>query len=203
MKRLKLLLACVCLTVSTLASAGVVYTWRTGALSPSIYSVTGFIELSEAAAAAGHVSYTAPSCQPWPCDLADPASPILRFGFNVNNYPLSALDIDLVAGTGYDIETPSFDAEFDIVNGHLTNLSLFVNTFVSTLRIHGDTVTWFSSDTDNCYFPCEGARGQFVEVGITEPAPLALIGLAGVGAMAAARRGRRPSRATLAPGRHA
>lgn len=186
LQRIKLLLACLCLTVSTLAQAGVVYTWRTIALSPTIHSVSGFFELTEAAVAAGHVSFTAPFCQPWPCDMSVPDSPILRFVLDVNNYPLSAVDIDPVAGTGYGLSGASFVTEFDIVDGRLENVGIFVNTLIQTLHFGGDTISWFSSDTENCFFwVCEGARGEFVA--IAEPATLALFALAGMGALLGGR----------------
>jgi hypothetical protein len=178
MNRVKLLLASVCLLASSMASAGVMYTWSTLATAPGMRSLSGFIELSDAAAASGHVSYRAPSCDPWPCSLADPASPILRFAFEVNAHTKSALDIDLVAGTGYDFGMPSFDAEFDHGAGRIANLALFVNTLTSTLRIGGDAIEWFSSDADNCYFGCAGAQGRFAAADVPEPGSLALLALA-------------------------
>lgn len=188
MNRLTCILAGLCLAASSLAQAGVVYTWRTSALSPSIASATGFIELTEAAVASGLVNYRAPFCSQFPCDLSDPDSPILRFGFTVNNHSSSALNIDLVAGTGYNLETPSFDAGILLVDGRITDIELYVNTLDSTLWLSGNTIVSFSSDTDNCHTPCMGAQGQFVPVGLPEPAPLALLGLAGLGAALARRR---------------
>lgn len=125
-------------------------------------SLHGFIELDAAAAASGHVSYRAPVCDPWPCDLADPASPILRFAFAVNNDAPSALAIDMLDGTGYGFAMPSFDADSDVGAGSISNLRLFVNTVNSTLRINADVIAWLSSDAANCYFGCAGAQGQFV-----------------------------------------
>lgn len=176
MKSVKLLLAGICLSASTLASAGAVYQWHTSATTDSMHSMSGFIELADTAT--GHVSYQARSCGDWLCDLADPSSPILRFGFDVNNYPDSVLAIDLVAGTGFGFNMPSFDAEFDIVGGRIANLSLFVNTLVSTLRISGEHIDWFSSDAANCYWGCSGGQGRFASAEVPEPASLGLFALA-------------------------
>lgn len=178
MNRVKLLLASLCLMASTMASAGVVYHWRSSATTPDMRTVSGLIELSDAAVASGHVSYRAPACDPWPCSLADPASPILRFSFEVNAHMQSALDIDLLAGTGYGFPMPSFDADFDVGAGRIGNLNLFVNSINSTVRIGDDVIAWFSSDADNCYFGCSGAQGQFVAADIPEPATPALCALA-------------------------
>lgn len=187
MNPIKLLLAGLCLMVSTLASASVVYSWSTTAATSDMRSISGFIELSDAAVASGHVSYQAPSCDPWPCSLADPASPILRFAFKVNHHTTSALDINLLAGTGYDFPQPSFNVDFDVGAGRLANLSLFVNTINSTLRIDGDLIQWFSSDADNCYFGCAGAQGGFRAADVAEPGTLALLFMACLAALWAMR----------------
>lgn len=198
MNRVKLLLAGLFLMVPMLASASVVYTWSTIATTPDLRSLSGFIELSDAAAASGHVSYRAPSCDPWPCSLADPASPILRFAFEVNAHSLSALDIDVIAGSGYGFGMPSFDAQFDVGAGRIANLTLFVNTLTSTLRIGGSVIEWFSSDTNNCYFGCAGAQGQFLAAEVPEPGSWALLALAVLAALMAAGPGVRGGRAAQA-----
>jgi hypothetical protein len=178
MNRLRLLVACLCLAASACASAGVVYTWRSTLSTAEMVSTSGFIELSDAAVQAGHVSYHARSCSGWPCDLSDPGSPIQRFAFMVNGSSSSAINIDLLAGTGYDLENPAFDAEFDVAGPRLQQLSLFVNTISSTLRISGNEIAWFSSDAGTCFFGCSGARGDFVQAGVPEPGSLALLALA-------------------------
>jgi hypothetical protein len=193
MKHVKIVLAGACLMASSWASAGVVYNWTSTASSDSMRSVSGFIELSDSAT--GHVSYQARNCGDWPCDLSDPASPILRFGYTVNHDAASAMAIDLVAGTGLDTATPRFNAEFDITAGRLSQLSLDISTFYSSLRMDGNLVTWFSSDADNCLLGCSGAEGQFVQADVPEPASLALFALACLGAGVA----RRTTRARSAP----
>jgi hypothetical protein len=191
MKRIKTLLATALLAATGLANAGVVYTWQTTATSSSIYSATGFIELSDAAVASGVVNYAARGCADYPCDLSDPGSPILRFGFNVNYGVHSALDINPVTGEGYHFESPTFDVALRIVGNTLVIDQLDVNTMFATLWLSGTRINRFSSDTDICLTGCDGAEGRFVANQVPEPATLALFGL-GIGGAVLARRRRRP-----------
>ncbi|HEY0064262.1 MAG TPA: PEP-CTERM sorting domain-containing protein [Telluria sp.] len=178
MNRFKLLLASACLTVSSFASAGVIYHWNVTAVSPDIRNVSGFIELSDSAA--GHIRYSLPPCDSTPCDHADPASPILRIGLLFNDTLDGAIDIDLTDGSGFVIDAPAFDLEFNIDGQRLSGLNLMINTFFSTLRIDQGNIVLFASDSDNCYLGCTGGAGEFVRAApVPEPASVALLGLAG------------------------
>lgn len=180
MTRLKLLLASLCMTASTMASAGVVYTWQSTSVTSELTSMTGYIELADWAV--GHVNYAAVQCGDWPCDQSDAGSPILRFVMRFNDLDLGTLNINPVAGTGYDFQSPAFDAGFDIVGNTLANLSLYINTFESTLQVDGDFVTRYSSDAPNCQWVCSGGTGMFVRAAtVPEPGSLALFGLGALG----------------------
>ncbi len=182
MNRIKLLLATLFLSTSTLASAGVMYSWNVTGLSSDIYAASGFIELSDTAA--GHINYQVPVCNSTPCDLADPSSPILRMGMTFNNSTDGAIDIDVLAGTGYVLDFPAFDLDFTVDGDRLSHLNLFINTMFSTLRINDGQIDLYSSDSMNCMFGCTGGSGEFrlnAPNAVPEPGSLALLGLAGLG----------------------
>lgn len=88
----------------------------------------------------------------------------------------------LHGGAGYIISNPSFDADFDIAAGRLAKLSLFINTYTTTLRIGGGDIEWFSSDDGICPWSCSGARGQFAAADVPESGSLGLLVLACLGA---------------------
>ncbi len=191
MNTLRALSLCAALMAPACASANVIYEWRTFSTSSTIYSVTGFIELTDAAAASGAVAYEFKDpCGGDPlCNYGDPTSPIVRFSFMVNDYPI---DIDLHAGTGFIAGGASgmFDAAFTVTPGALGNMQLYVNDSRSHVWLDGWVVADANSDIDNlCGFGCSGATGGFFR-DVPEPASLGLAGAALL-ALAGVRRRRR------------
>lgn len=190
MNTLRTLLLCAGLAAPAFASAGVIYEWRTASTSSSIYSVTGYIELSEAAVQAGNVDYQfSDSCGDHPqCDYSDKASPILRFSFMVNDHPI---DLDFYHGTGfyYGPAAGSFGASFSVGALSLGPMNLFANDGNSYVWLDGSLIADANSDMWGCEGGCSGATGGFFRV--PEPASVLLMG-AGMMGLAVMRRRRVP-----------
>lgn len=193
------------LLISSLASANVIYEWKTLSTSSTIWSAAGRIEITDAAWQASHGSYqvpplaydSSPGCQGSCINYADPASPIVSFFFTINQPDLFSpygIDVNIHNGTGLLYPIANWlNADFSIIADKM-NLSLHVNTQESDMQLTDNLVTGFASDAP--YFGyecsvtpgCSGAVGQWVQV--PEPASGALlgVGLLGIAGLRARRR---------------
>lgn len=193
MKILRAILLCAGLATPVFASAGIIYEWRTSSTSDSIYAVSGFIELSDAAVQAGSVDYQfSDICGGDPqCDYGDAASPILRFSFMVNNAPI-ALDIEDGAGFYFGPGSGAFGASFAVGAWTLGPMQLYANDGNSHVWLDGSLIADANSDIGGCGMEgCNGAAGGFFR--IPEPGSALLIG-AGLLGLAGMRRRRQLSR---------
>jgi hypothetical protein len=190
MKLLRALLFCAGLVLPAFSHAGVIYEWRTASTSDSIYAVSGFIELSEAAAQAGSVSYAFSNpCGGVPgCDYGDLDSPILRFFLQINEY---LIDIDLQKGGGFEgYPEPSwFHAVFAVGGSSLGGMNLYAYDGQSHVRFDGALITDSNTDWMGCPLEgCSGATGGFFRAApLPEPGSAVLLG-AGLLALAGLRR---------------
>lgn len=187
------------LSLASTASANVIYSWETLTTSPTISSATGRIEITDAAWAAGQASYVAPPTCPTlvNCNYGNPSSPIVQFSFRVNalNPTPADINLNLVQGTGLAFPLNDwFRANFTIQGSGL-NLDVFANTGETDMRMVGNTITRFGSDSpffgSACFNPgCSGATGRWVQAQVPEPGSLLLLGI-GVMSLRYGRRIRR------------
>jgi hypothetical protein len=197
----KLVAALLLSTVGTAAWAGVIYRWETVRTSPTISSAVGYVEISHRAFLNGGANYVAPPhCAAYGgdpgCDNRDLSSPVLNFYFRVNAPSPTGADIDLHVRHGSGMRFPLddwFSASFSLQDRYM-NLSMFANTGETDMRMLGNTITRFGSDSD--YFGqacfeegCSGAEGQWVQV--PEPGTLGLLGIGALGLVLKLRRQKR------------
>lgn len=193
------------LSLASAATANVIYSWETLTTSATISSATGRIEITDAAWAAAQASYVAPPTCPTlvNCSYGNPSSPIVQFSFRVNapNPTPADINLNLVQGSGLAFPlTDWFRANFTI-QGALLNLDVFANTGETDMRMVGNTITRFGSDSPffgaACFNPgCSGASGRWVQAQaqVPEPGSLLLLGIGVLGLMHGRRTsGRRPS----------
>lgn len=205
----KLLASLLLSTIGTAAWAGVVYQWETTQNSSTISSAVGYIEISQSAFSSRGASYVAPAhCnRDWTergCDNGMLSSPILSFYFRVNSSNPTTADVDLNLRQGTGMRYPLedwFSADFSL-HGTFMNLSMFANTGETDMRIQGNTITRFGSDSPYfgyaCFSPgCSGAEGRWVKV--PEPGTLGLLGIGLFGVLC--RRGRKPRSGALSTSR--
>lgn len=176
------------LSLTSAASANIVYSWETLTTSSTISSAAGRLEITDAAWASGQASYTAaPTCPSLTnCDYGNPSSPVVQFSFRVNAPNPTPADINLnfVEGTGLVFPLNDwFRASFTI-QGPTLNFDAFANTGETDMRMVSNTITRFGSDSPffgaACFNPgCSGAAGQWVQVQaqIPEPSSIALLGI--------------------------
>lgn len=202
----KMIAACVLLAAGSTASAGVVYSWETLSTSDTISSAVGQIEISDDAFAAGQGSYSAPySCGTNTAGCEDPSSPIVSFYFRINSANPTPADINLNLVDGSGTLWPMqnwFNASYS-VNGSELLLDVIANTGETDMRMEGNSIMRFSSDSPYFGFPCwggtcSGASGRWVQTvsasrvalaaEVPEPGSVLLIGMGTVAALLAGRR---------------
>src|SRR5699024_1979688 len=165
---------------SMTAGASVIYNWYTIDNTPELYSLSGQLEITDAAWLSGSLDYEYHGGQ-WDPDgglapyAGDPDSPILRTAFSVTNAEgMSASDLIIYPRTGVNatIGYPwHIDANFEF--GHHSGLltgNLYVNNGESDYEMESSradgavwTITRFGSDFagTGCFSPpqCSGATG--------------------------------------------
>lgn len=172
MKRIKFAALVLGFVISQSAFASAIFSWKTTSYSPTIASIEGMIEITDAAAQSGvRTDYSMPGG----CSFAgctDPLSPILSFHFAVNGQAMDLFSTE--AGLKF-FRDSIFSANF-LVEGDRLDLRLYFNNSESDVSL-SDSVAFNTDRPGPCSTTgvCRGATGEFVR--IPEPGSMLLVAL--------------------------
>jgi hypothetical protein len=178
---MRLIIAALTVAGAANASAGIVYTWETTALSNTIQSIGGTLELADALWPAGSVYHSNWSfCIDCP-HRPSPPPELISFAFNVNGQTVMLYD---------GRQQGHLSMDLSVLGASTLIGSMYMNDTQSHVRMESSlgtlwTITDFRSDgptTPDCYSSsCYGATGNWVldrsSIPVPEPSTLTLVAL--------------------------